>query len=45
VSPEARHLYRLESERDARRYEESPLSDKELAFADDPKALASMPEW
>jgi Arc/MetJ-type ribon-helix-helix transcriptional regulator len=39
------YLYRLDCERDARRYDESPLSDQELGFADDPKALASMPEW
>lgn len=37
------YLYRLDCERDARRYEESPLSDRELAFADD--APATMPEW
>lgn len=39
------YLYRLECERDARRYEEVPLSDRELAFTDDPDAGASMPEW
>lgn len=39
------YLYRLECERDARRYEEMPLSDEELAFADDARVQASMPEW
>ena len=38
------YLYRLECERDAKRYEEASLSDRELAFADD-DALADAPEW
>jgi Arc/MetJ-type ribon-helix-helix transcriptional regulator len=38
------YLYRLACERDARLYEEVPLSDRELAFADD-DALAPAPEW
>lgn len=39
------YLYRLQCEADARRYEVVPLSERELAFADDPEALAPMPEW
>jgi Arc/MetJ-type ribon-helix-helix transcriptional regulator len=37
------YMYRLQCERDARRYEDSPLSDRELAFADE--ASKTMPEW
>ena len=39
------YVYRLQCEADARRYEDAPLSDRELALVDDPEALASMPEW
>jgi Arc/MetJ-type ribon-helix-helix transcriptional regulator len=39
------YLYRLECERDAERYERHPLSDDELALADDPGAWAGTPPW
>jgi Arc/MetJ-type ribon-helix-helix transcriptional regulator len=39
------YLYRLACERDARRYDELPLSDAELALADDPAAWAETPSW
>jgi len=39
------YLYRLECERDARVYAEKPLSDSELALADDPKAWKGTPAW
>jgi Arc/MetJ-type ribon-helix-helix transcriptional regulator len=39
------YLYRLACERDARRYEELPLSDAELSLADDPAAWSETPAW
>lgn len=39
------YLYRLECERDARAYQSAPLSDAELALADDPKAWKGTPAW
>ncbi len=39
------YVYRLECERDAKRYEELPLSDAELALADDHDGWAGTPAW
>ena len=39
------YLYRLACERDAQRYDELPLTDAELALADDPAAWAGTPSW
>jgi metal-responsive CopG/Arc/MetJ family transcriptional regulator len=39
------YLYQLECERDARAYERQPLSDAELALADDPEAWRGTPTW
>lgn len=39
------YVYRIACERDARRYEELPLSDAELALADDPESWAETPAW
>lgn len=39
------YLYRLACERDAQRYAEVPLSDGELALADDPAGWQSTPPW
>ncbi|MDQ3543646.1 MAG: ribbon-helix-helix domain-containing protein [Actinomycetota bacterium] len=39
------YLYRLECEDDARRYDERPLSNAELAFADDADAWSGTPRW
>jgi Arc/MetJ-type ribon-helix-helix transcriptional regulator len=39
------YLYRLAAERDASRYEAEPLSDRELAFADDPETWKATPAW
>lgn len=39
------YLYRLDCERDARAYEALPLSDAELALADDPKGWTGTPGW
>jgi Arc/MetJ-type ribon-helix-helix transcriptional regulator len=39
------YLYRLACERDARRYDELPLSDAELAFAADAASWAATPAW
>lgn len=39
------YVYRLACERDARRYEELPLSDAELAMTDDPRAWDGTPAW
>ena len=39
------YLYRLACERDARRYDELPLTDAELALADDPAAWAATSPW
>jgi Arc/MetJ-type ribon-helix-helix transcriptional regulator len=39
------YLYRLACERDAARYERHPLTDQELAFADDADAWSGAPPW
>lgn len=39
------YLYRLECERDARAYEEQPLTDAELSLADDPRGWKPTPAW
>lgn len=39
------YLYRLACERDARLYERMPLTDEELALADDPDAWSDTPPW
>lgn len=39
------YLYRLECERDAAVYEAQPLSDAELALANDPAAWKVTPKW
>jgi Arc/MetJ-type ribon-helix-helix transcriptional regulator len=39
------YLYRLECERDARLYEEQPLTDTELGLVDDEKAWEGTPAW
>ena len=39
------YLYRLACEEDAERYEREPLSDGELALADDPDAWTGTPSW
>lgn len=39
------YLYRLACERDAQRYEQLPLTDAELALADDPDAWSGTPAW
>jgi Arc/MetJ-type ribon-helix-helix transcriptional regulator len=39
------YLYRLACERDARLYELMPLTDAEIALADDPKAWSTAPPW
>ena len=39
------YLYRLSCERDAHRYEEVPLTDRELALADDPHGWDFTPAW
>ena len=39
------YLYSLACERDAAIYERLPLSDAELAFADDPDAWTDTPKW
>ena len=39
------YLYRLACERDARRYDELPLTDAELAFADDADNWSNTPAW
>jgi predicted DNA-binding protein len=39
------YLYRLACERDAREYERLPLTDGEMAFADDPKGWSATPTW
>lgn len=39
------YLYRLACERDAQRYEELPLSEAELALADDPEEWSETPTW
>jgi metal-responsive CopG/Arc/MetJ family transcriptional regulator len=39
------YLYRQACERDARLYESVPLSEAELALADDPEAWSGTPPW
>lgn len=39
------YLYRLACERDADRYAREPLTDEELAFADDAAAWSGTPRW
>ncbi|MGH8910815.1 MAG: ribbon-helix-helix domain-containing protein [Egibacteraceae bacterium] len=39
------YLYRLACERDAERYRAQPLSNEELALADDPAGWALTPAW
>lgn len=39
------YLYRLNCERDAERYDSAPLTDAELALADDPAAWTATPSW
>ena len=39
------YLYQLDCERDAAIYEAMPLTDEELAFADDPENWKVIPAW
>ena len=39
------YLYRLACERDAQRYAELPLTDAELALADDERGWSATPAW
>ncbi len=39
------YLYRIECERDAEAYQHEPLTDDELALADDDRAWESTPAW
>lgn len=39
------YIYRLACEEDAARYERVPLSDEELALADDPEGWSGTPAW
>ncbi|MGH9025694.1 MAG: ribbon-helix-helix domain-containing protein [Acidimicrobiia bacterium] len=39
------YLYDLACERDAQQYERLPLTDAELALADDPEAWSTTPAW
>lgn len=39
------YLYRLECEADAARYAADPLSESELALADDPSGWSGTPAW
>lgn len=39
------YLYRLACEQDAQRYGQAPLTDEELALADDPEAWSGTPSW
>jgi Arc/MetJ-type ribon-helix-helix transcriptional regulator len=39
------YLYRLACERDAQRYGELPLTDAELALADDERGWSATPAW
>lgn len=41
----AGYLYRIACERDAERYAAQPLTDDELALADDPAAWSTTPSW
>lgn len=39
------YLYRLACEKDAKQYEAQPLTDSELALADDPESWRETPPW
>jgi Arc/MetJ-type ribon-helix-helix transcriptional regulator len=39
------YLYRLACERDVQRYEELPLTEQELALADDERGWEATPAW
>ena len=39
------YRYRLTADTDVTRYEQQPLTDDELAPADDPAAWAGTPQW
>lgn len=39
------HLYRLASEHDAAVYKHLPLTDMELALANDPDGWSATPQW
>lgn len=39
------YLYRAACERDAKRYDELPLSESELAFGDDVDSWSATPAW
>ena len=39
------YLYRVACERDAQRYAAKPLTNDELALADDPDAWSATPSW
>ncbi len=39
------YLYRLAWEHDAQQYEKQPLTDSELALADDPDSWSETPAW
>ena len=39
------YLYRLECQRDAAVYEQLPLTDAELALADDAEGWSTTPQW
>lgn len=39
------YLYRIDCERDVRRYESEPLTEAELALADDPDGWRGTPKW
>lgn len=39
------YLYRLACDHDAKRYEEIPLTNAELALADDSEAWNGTPQW
>jgi Arc/MetJ-type ribon-helix-helix transcriptional regulator len=39
------YLYRLACERDAQRYAELPLTESELALADDQRGWSATPAW
>ena len=39
------YLYRLACERDAKIYDRFPLTDDEMAFADEPEVWSTAPPW
>lgn len=39
------YLYRLAWEHDAQQYERQPLTDSELALAEDPESWSDTPPW